>query len=293
MELRQLEYFSEVCRLGSFTKAAKQLYVSQPSITNAIHKLEQELDLQLFDRQQKKPALTAEGAFFYREITPVLAKLTTILKDLENIRNLAQGTIKIAIPPIIGTYLFPNIFSQFHQTYPGLTLQLHEDGSWNAREMLERGELDIGIIIVPNRADELESRTLLQVPWVVCVAPDHPFARQDSVSFAELANERLITLKEDSYQYNLTLTQFRLRGLEPNIILSSSQVQTIKALVAQNLGVAILMDLVVRNDPTLVNIPLTEPVLIDIGVAWKKGSCLSTAAQAFINFIERDFQQAP
>ena len=292
MELRQLEYFAEVSRLGSFTRAARQLYVSQPSITNAIQKLEQELNLQLFDRHQKKPELTAEGRFFYHEITPVLAKINTVLNELENLRNLSHGTIKIAIPPIIGTYLFPSIFSKFTQLYPGLTLQLYEEGSWSAREMLERGELDIGIIILPHHADALESHTIIKVPWVVCVAPDHPLARQETVSFADLAKERLLTLKKDSYQYNLTLEQFKQRGLEANIVLSSSQVQTIKALVAQNMGVAILMDLVVRNDAALVNIPLAEPVMIDIGVAWKKGSCLSTAAHAFIQFIDSNFKDS-
>lgn len=289
MELRQLEYFAEVSRLGSFTRAAEHLYVTQPSITKAIHKLEQELNLQLFDRCQKKPVLTAEGVYFYREITPVLLKINSILKELENLRNLTKGTIKIAIPPIIGTYLFPNIFSKFYESYPGLKLQLYEEGSWNARKMLEQGKLDIGIIILPNHTNTLDSRTIIKVPWVVCVAPEHPFARKSTVSFADLSKERLITLKDDSYQYNLTLAQFQQRNLKPNIVLSSSQVQTIKALVAQNMGVTILMDLVVRNDPTLVSVPLAEPVTIEIGVAWKKDSCLSNAANAFIKFIENNF----
>lgn len=290
VELRQLEYFSEVSKLGSFTRAAEHLYVTQPSITNAIHKLEQELNLQLFDRRQKKPVLTAEGVYFYREITPVLQKINQILKGLEDLRNLSQGTIKIAVPPIIGTYLFPNIFQKFNHSFPGLKLQLYEEGSWNARQMLERNELDVGIIILPYQSDTLESKKILEVPWVVCVSPEHPFAKQSSVSFAELAKEKLITLKKDSYQYNLTLTQFRQQGIEPNIVLSSSQVQTIKALVSQNMGVAILMDLVFRNDSDLIGIPLEEPVTIKIGVAWKKGSCLSHAAQAFLKFIDDNFK---
>lgn len=291
MELRQLEYFAEVSKLGSFTRAAEHLYVTQPSITNAIHRLEQELNLQLFDRRQKKPTLTTEGVYFYREITPVLQKINQILKELEDLRNLAQGMIKIAIPPIIGTYLFPNIFSKFYECFPGLKLQLYEEGSWSARKMLERGELDMGIIILPGQTDTLETRTILQVPWVVCVAPDHPFAKQKAVSFSELSKERLITLKKDSYQYNLTLAQFHQRSLKSNIVLSSNQVQTIKALVAQKLGVAILMDLVVRNDPSLIAVPLTEPVIIEIGIAWKKGACLSNASHAFIKFIEQHVKE--
>lgn len=292
MELRQLEYFAAVSRLGNFTRAAEQLYVSQPSITNAIHKLEQELQVQLFDRRQKKPVLTSEGAYFFQEITPVLQKINTILTELENLRNLTQGTIKIAVPPIIGTYLFPTIFAKFYQAYPGITLQLCEDGSWNAREKLERGELDIGIIILPTHTDTLESRTIIKVPWVVCTAPDHPFTRQESVTFAQLAQERLITLKKDSYQYNLTLEQFQKRGLDPNIVLSSSQAQTITALVAQNMGVAILMDMVARNAPSLITVPLAEPVLIDIGIAWRKGACLSNAAHAFIQFVDTNIKDS-
>lgn len=290
MELRQLEYFIEIIKRGSFTKASNVLFVSQPSITNAIHKLEQELQLQLFDRSQKKPVLTAEGSYFYHEIKPVLAKIQTVLKELEKMRNLEQGVIKVAVSPIIGTYLFPNIFFQFKQYYPQLKVLIYEGAFWTALKMLEEGDADIGIIILPNHFDTLESKTITNVPWVACVAPNHPFTKQETVSFKELEKERLITLKKDSYHYSLTLAQFQQRGLKPNIVFASNQFQTIKALVAENMGIALLMDLALRNDPTVVAVSLAEPVILRVGVAWKKGAYLSNASRAFIEFVDHQLR---
>ena len=129
MELRQLEYFQMVSQLNNITRAAERLHVSQPSITKSIKKLESELGVQLFDRNQKKLVLTAEVSVFLSRIDRALSTIDDAILEINDYKQLQKGAIKIGIPPMIGSYLFPKIFSQFQQLYPNLEISILEEGS--------------------------------------------------------------------------------------------------------------------------------------------------------------------
>ena len=147
MELRQLEYFQMASHLHNITRAAERLRVSQPNITVAIKKLEAELGIQLFDRSQKQLLLTPEGKIFLTRIELALRNIQDAVLEVNDDKQLQKGTIKIGIPPMMGAYLFPKIFSSFQKHYPHLDIFLQEEGSVSIREQLERDELDFGIII--------------------------------------------------------------------------------------------------------------------------------------------------
>ena len=156
MELRQLEYFQMASRLKNITRAAERLRVSQPNITVAIKKLEGELGIQLFDRSQKQLSLTPEGAVFLGRVEVALRNIQDAVLEVNDYKQLQKGTIKIGIPPMMGAYLFPKIFSSFQRRYSHLDVYLHEEGSVAIREQLERDELDFGIIIVPDSSPNLQ-----------------------------------------------------------------------------------------------------------------------------------------
>ena len=111
MELRQLEYFQMASRLKNITRAAERLRVSQPNITVAIKKLEAELGIQLFDRSQKQLSLTPEGTVFLGRVEVALRNIQDAVLEVNDYKQLQKGTIKIGIPPMMGAYLFPKIFS--------------------------------------------------------------------------------------------------------------------------------------------------------------------------------------
>ena len=117
MELRQLEYFQMASRLRNITRAAERLRVSQPNITVAIKKLEAELGIQLFDRSQKQLALTPEGAVFLNRVELALRNIQDAVLEVNDYKQLQKGTIKIGVPPMMGAYLFPRIFSSFQRRY--------------------------------------------------------------------------------------------------------------------------------------------------------------------------------
>lgn len=290
MELRQIEYFCMVAKLNSFTKAAEELHVSQPSITQAVQKLEQELGIALFDRCKKRILLTAEGEAFYLRMDNLLRGLGQAVQEIQDFNDLRKGTFKVGVPPMIEAYLFPAIFSSFKKQYPGLDLiAFEESSSLEAAGKLEKNELDLAIIILPKQSDTLETLCIAREQLLLCVNKDHLLAGKKSVSFNQLKNEQFILLKEGSYQHDVAVSRCWRQSFLPKTIFSSNQIMTIQGLVAKGMGISLLMEMVVRNDPEIAAAFLEEPITFDVGLAWKKDKTLSVAAATFVDFIKRHY----
>jgi len=284
MELRQLEYFQMASRLRNITRAAERLKVSQPNITVAIKKLEAELGIQLFDRSQKQLSLTPEGAVFLNRIELALRNIQDAVLEVNDYKQLQKGTIKIGIPPMMGAYLFPKIFSSFQRRYSHLDIFLHEEASVSIREQLERDELDFGIVIISGASPNLQLLPMSRNQIVCCVPSNSPLAKQRSVSMEDIAETNLVMLKEGSFLRQTILNRLKKANIKPNIVLESNQVLTLKGLVANGVGIAFLLDMVTEDTPGITVLPLEDPIFVDVGLAWKKDRYISKAAQSFIDF---------
>ena len=291
MELRQLEYFQMAARLRNITRAAERLRVSQPNITVAIKKLEGELGIQLFDRSQKQLALTPEGAVFLNRIELALRNIQDAVLEVNDYKQLQKGSIKIGIPPMMGAYLFPRIFSSFQKKYPHLDIYLHEEGSMSIREQLERDELDFGIIIISGASNRLQLLPMVTSQIVACVPEDSPLAKEPYLSKEDIAKSNIIMLKEGSFLRQTILAKLKERNLSPNIVLESNQVVTIKGLVASGVGISFLLDMVLEEAPGVTAIPLETPLFVDVGLAWKKDRYISKAAQSFMDFCKETLRE--
>lgn len=286
MELRQLEYFYMVSKLNSFTRAAEHMHVAQPSVTSAIQKLEGELGLQLFDRAQKKVTLTAEGQILHQRAVRILHEISETLVEMKDFANINKGTIKIGVPPMIGAYMFPDIFTHFKKAYPGVNLFMFEEGSLSALKKLETAELDLGLIILPAMTDMLHTLPVMTQEIMLCVSCNNPLASRTSVCWSQLQDEDFILPKEDTYHRQVIMDRCRQHQFEPRVVFSSSQIQTIKVLAAKGAGITFLMRMVVQDNPDIVPISLVPPINITIGLAWKKEKYVSKAAKALIDFIK-------
>ena len=291
MELRQLEYFQMASRLRNITRAAERLRVSQPNITVAIKKLEAELGIQLFDRSQKQLALTPEGAVFLNRIELALRNIQDAVLEVNDYKQLQKGTIKIGIPPMMGAYLFPKIFSSFQKKYSHLDIYLHEEGSMSIREQLERDELDFGIVIISGAAPSLQLLPMAKSQVVGCVPANSPLASKKSISLNDLRTSHLIMLKDGSYLRNLVQRMLKDAGIKPDIVLESNQVETIKGLIASGVGMSFFLDFIAENAFGTKALPLENPVTVDVGLAWKKDRYISKAAQAFIDFCNTTLKE--
>ena len=292
MELRQLEYFQMASRLRNITRAAERLRVSQPNITVAIKKLESELGIQLFDRSQKQLSLTPEGEVFLNRIELALRNIQDAVLEVNDYKQLQKGTIKIGIPPMMGAYLFPKIFSSFRHRYSHLDIYLYEEGSMTIREQLERDELDFGIIIISNASTNLQLLPMSRNQIVACVPESSPLASKDCLSYEDIAGTDLIMLKEGSFLRQLILEEMRAADVEPNTVLESNQIITIKGLVSRGVGISFLLDIVMEDSPGIKAVPLANPLFVDVGLAWKKDRYISKAAQSFIDFCKNILKQA-
>ena len=200
-------------------------------------------------------------------------------------RELKKGSIKIGVPPMIGSFLFPYIFAGFKQVYPTLDVVVAEEGSLAIRTMLEKDELDLGIVITSQLSDLLYSHPITKAEILLCVALQHPLAGETAAGFEQLKNEAFILFKEDTYHRRAVLQECKKYGFEPNVLLSSSQTDTIRGLVAQGVGISFLLDVIARKDTQIHCISLRDPLRVEIGLAWKKDRYLAKASQAFIEFL--------
>ena len=291
MELRQLEYFQMASRLKNITRAAERLRVSQPNITVAIKKLEAELGIQLFDRSQKQLSLTPEGAVFLNRIELALRNIQDAVLEVNDYKQLQKGTIKIGIPSMIGAYLFPKIFSSFQRKYSHLDVYLYEEGSMKIREQLERDELDFGIVIISDASPSLQLLPMSTNQIVACVPESHPLAEKSSLCIQDMADTDLIMLKEGSFLRHLVLQKLKAASITPNIVLESNQIETIKGLVSSGVGIAYLLDFIVEGTPGIKAMPMSEPIFVDVGLAWKKDRYISKAAQSFIDFCKNTLKK--
>ena len=286
MELRQLEYFRMTARLRNLTRAAAELEVSQPNITVAIQKLENLLGLRLFDRSQKQVLLTTEGEIFLHRVEPALDILHDALRELEDYKNLSKGNIRIGIPPMIGAYLFPRICSDFQKIYPHLSISLYEEGSMAIRENLEAGELDFGIIILSDIPAALNTFPMCTSELVACVPESSLLASRTSFRLKDFDKENLIVMKHGSFIRRMLSDRFASMGISPNVVLESNQIEIIKHLVANGIGLACLLDCVTKGNQNFRVLPFNRPMRFDIGLAWKKDRYISKAAAAFMDFCK-------
>ncbi|GMA97237.1 LysR family transcriptional regulator [Pelosinus sp. IPA-1] len=287
MELRQLEYFLMVSKTNSFTRAAERLYVSQPAVTNAIRSLEEELGIQLFDRNQKQAILTTEGQVFCKHVENIMRGVSTTIFEINELKNLNNGVLTLAITPIAGTRPIPMFLKMFKKQYPNIKLSFIEGNVPEIQTLLIEDKADLGIVILGDNNILLDYTRLGSQELVVCCSKEHCFQRKNSIELSELVNEPLILLTQNCLLRKLIIKEFERLNTLPQIAFESNHIQTIKSLVACNAGLTILpQDLC---DTSLITIPLNTPVMIDIAIAIKKNKALSHAAQAFLDLAKETF----
>lgn len=287
MDIRQLEYFQAAATFNSLTKAAQHLYVSQPTLSVAIQKLEQEVGVTLFDRSQKQFALTAEGEIFLKNISSILSRLQDTIGEMNEYKQLQKGYIKVGVPPMIGSFLFPKILAEFKQKYPQLQINIVEDASFRLRQSLEKGELDVAIVNLMTPSNLLSSRPLAKQNFLICLPHEHPLAKQSAIAIQQLQDEQLILFKEGAYNRKLIIDECLKHNFMPNILLSTDQIETIKSLVADGIGISFLIESIALKSKDFVSLPLENPLYIDFGIAWNEKKYMSTAVKTFIDFVSQ------
>ena len=287
MKLLQMKYFQTVCRYGSITKAAEELFVSQPTISFCIKELESEFGVRLFHRRHNRLQLTVEGSYFLDKVNYILQSVDALAVQMKNMGN-NRNHVKIAVPAMISTFLFPQIFNAYSMTYPEVELEMLETGSLQVRKLVDASSVDLGITIRDDVVDDTYNELpLVSTELVFCVSRKHPLADRKQISFKELSDEHIILFKADSYQNIFIKRAFSEAGVEPNIMLCSSQLYTIKQFLSYGNVGAFLYRQVAEMDKDLVCIPLEQPIIQDIALIWTKNGNLYSDSENFIQFAKQ------
>ena len=287
MKLLQMKYFQTVCRYGSITKAAEELFVSQPTISFCIKELESEFGVRLFHRRHNRLQLTVEGSYFLDKVNYILQSVDALAVQMKNMGN-NRNHVKIAVPAMISTFLFPQIFNAYSKNYPEVELEMLETGSLQVRKLVDASSVDLGITIRDDVVDDTYNELpLVSTELVFCVSRKHPLADRKQISFKELSDEHIILFKADSYQNIFIKRAFSEAGVEPNIMLYSSQLYTIKQFLSYGNVGAFLYRQVAEMDKDLVCIPLEQPIIQDIALIWTKNGNLYSDSENFIQFAKQ------
>jgi DNA-binding transcriptional LysR family regulator len=282
--LIQLQYLRAVCKHSNITKAASELHITQPSISKALKDLEDEFGIRLFYRLSKGLSLTGEGRLFLEKADKILDTVHSLEREMRDLGN-KKKEITIGIPPMIGTILFPHMFSRFHALYPDVRLSILEYGSLHTRNLVEGSTLDAAIVAFDKRSDvAFECVKIMETETLFCVSEQNPLAQKDSISINELVGQPLVLFKEDSYQSRVTKGLFRGIGVEPNVILYSSQLHTIRELVVQNIASTVLFRGVIDPGEGIKEIPFETPIITDIYMIWNRGKHLYSNLTKLIDF---------
>lgn len=288
MELRELRLFLEVADFKSFTKAAEHSYLAQSTLSKSIKKLEKELQIELFDRSTRHLHLNDAGKIVYEQSLKVFEAIDELKIRLEEFQEVATGYIKLGIPPLIGTLFFSEIVRSFEELYPQVSLILVERGAKVIGQLVEEGEVDLGIVVLPEDDTKFNIYSFIQDNFVLFVYEEHRLAQKKSIKLTELEDEKLIIFSEDFALHDYIINACETAGFTPNIALKSSQWDVMIELVASKWGITLLPKAIYykqANDRVKI-IPIEEPELLwRLGIITKKKSYNSLAIRELIKLL--------
>jgi LysR family transcriptional regulator, transcription activator of glutamate synthase operon len=287
MELRQLRYFAAVAEQRHFTRAAAELHVAQPALSQQIRRLEQELGFELLERTSRSVRVTEAGEAVLRRARRALAEVDAIAPDLDALRGLRTGRVLVGAIQSLGPFDLPGLLAAFRAQHPGIDLLLREETTQEMLGLLAADELDLAIAAIdPPPPTEFATQPVYEEELVLAVRPGHPLAKRTRLALSDLPDEPFILFREGSGLRATTERALAAAGLQPRARLESTELSRVRALVARGLGVAIVpRSETASPGPRVAAVALGPPVLRRrVGLVWRRDRRHPPAAEAFLRF---------
>lgn len=279
MNLRDLGYFIALADHLHFGKAAAASFVSQPTLSTQIRKLEEELGVALVERAPRNVMLTPAG----REVA---ARARRVMADIEQMREAARrsqdpeaGRVTLGLFPTLGPYLLPHVVPAIRARFPQLELLLVEEKSDVLLERLQQGRLDAALLALPVGDEQLETAFLFEEPFVLAVPETHPLAGRGRISLDDLADERLLLLADGHCLRDQALDVCQLAGASEKGEFQATSLETLRQMVAADVGVTLLPTLAVKppvarsDNIALVDFRAPAPSR-RIAMAWRRSTAM-------------------
>ena len=290
IKLKDLRYLVAVADCRHFGRAAERCFVSQPTLSAQLKKLEDYLGVQLIERQPNNVSLTEPGEQIVSRARRILEASDEVVTLARSHRDPLAGRLRVALLPTIGPYLLPRVAQPLRKSMPRLELQLYEYQTGPMLEKLQAGDLDVGILALPVDMEGLEAGELYVEPFMLAVPDQHKLAKRDTVRTEELKGETLLLLEDGHCLRDQALEVCSRIGVQEKQDFRATSLETLRQMVATGAGVTLLPELASRgaygNAKGVTIRPFAKPAPVRrVGAIWRKTSARRPAIEAMCKLI--------
>ncbi|MGN6223375.1 DNA-binding transcriptional regulator OxyR [Pseudoxanthomonas sp.] len=294
MNLRDLKYLVALADHKHFGHAAAACFVSQPTLSTQIKKLEDELGVPLVERAPRKVMLTPAGRDAAERARRIVAEVEQMKEAARRSQDPEAGTVRLGIFPTLGPYLLPHVVPRIRARFPQLELLLVEEKSDVLLSRLREGKLDAGLLALPLQDDQLHTEFLFEEPFLLAVPEAHPLASRDSLSLGELSNQQLLLLEDGHCLREQALDVCRISGANEKSEFRATSLETLRQMVAANVGITLLPTLAVKppvarsDNIHLLGFSDSHPSR-RIALVWRRSSAMA----GFLQELAKVFRELP
>jgi DNA-binding transcriptional LysR family regulator len=287
--LNSLLVFHEVAKHRSFSKAAEELFISQPAVTKHIKELELKVGIGLIQRGRGGFALTEAGTILFKHTQKISSHLMEIENVLGNLQKDHHGLLKIGTTESYSKCLMPKLLSGFQNDFPSIKIAWDVGNSEEIEKSLLTYKNDLGLIAVTKVSSRFESIPFLKEELVLIVSPNHPLVKKHAVSLRELERYPLIIRAKGSATRRIILQAFKEVGIHPSLLIEAGSSEFIKQWVSEGKGVSVIVKRIVEDEEKrgiIKTVPLSEKVYLEVALFYLKEERSNPTIKTFVHFVE-------
>jgi len=298
ISLNSFFVFHEVVKFRSFSRAAEELFVSQPAVSKHIRQLEQKIGLGLIRRRRGKFDLTETGEILFKHTHKICSNLLEIENALSILKKDHHGVLKIGTTESYSKCLMPKLLSGFQTSHPSIKITLEVGNSEEIQKSLLDYKNDLGLIGLVKASSRFESVPFLREELVIIVSPKHPLGKRKAVSLKEIEGYPFIIRAKGSTTRRILSQAFEELDIHPSLLIEAGSSEFIKQWVSEGEGVSVIVKRLGEDEERrgmIKMIPLLEKLYFEVAVLYLKEERANPAIKAFIRYMEnkrRDFSQA-
>ena len=292
MNLRDLKYLVAVAKHRHFGRAAEACFVSQPTLSTQLKKLEGRLGVTLIERAGKRVLLTPPGAAIVAEAEQALRHVDALVQIAAQHRHPLGGELRLGVIPTVAPYLLPKILPAVRSAFDELSLKLTEGQTATLLALLDAGDIDAAVLALPSGAAGVCERALYREPFLLAVGAAHPLAGRRGATLADLEAEAVLLLEDGHCLRDQALDVCKTHGAVENTNFRATSIETLREMVAANIGVTLMPLLAVKRDDGVRYAPFrdADPPQRQVGLIWRASSprqaLMEALAERLVNVME-------
>jgi len=287
MNLRDLRYLVAVAEHKHFGRAAQACFISQPTLSTQLKKLEQTLGVTLIERNNRQVMVTPAGEQVVEQAQKVLREVNTLTTMAEQFRDPLGGDFRLGVIPTVAPYLLPKILGPIRKSFPNLRLQLTEAQTAQIARMLKQGDLDAVLLALPLGEENIEEQALFDEPFLFAASKQHPKAGRQSVTLKDLEEEEVLLLEDGHCLRDQALDVCNAHRAVENTNFRATSIETLRQMVAANAGITLMPELAVQKGGNVRYLPFRgkSPHRV-IGLCWRATSTRAPLLKALAQVLK-------